>query len=334
MQPDNALSTTEVKSRIFEGNNASCVDDLSPISDKEEEKTSLSIMILTMNRKKEVLKTLQSCIECALPEKVEFVIVDNASQDGTKEAVDCFFKSNLFHYQYHYLSENVGSAGGRNEGFRRAKGRYVYFIEDDAYIDGPKQFFFEKMLNCLKENEDVFCVATPIFDVGLNGTRSVIASKDFYVSKYRKVFMFHGGSFLIDRQRAFDQENLFLGHQVKGVPELYPSLRHYFNNRYIVYMDDINIIHDPGENTRYYTKKNIIRHYVHATQVKLIFYPLVVYPFVYFFFFLRIIKHLSFGALGETLQQFSLTFRNSQKETTSFRLFLKMVKEFGVVPTL
>lgn len=293
----------------------------------------LSIMILTRNRKKEILRTLQSCVECSLPEKVEFVIVDNASEDGTKEVVDRFFKSNVFAYQYHYLSENVGVAAGRNMGFRNAKGRYVYFIDDDAYVDGPKQEFFSKMIDFLVENETVFCVTTSIYDTKLKSIRWVISSKESSLSKYKKVLVFHGGSFLVDKQRGFDRENLFLGHEFIGSEELYPALRNYFNQRYIVEMNDVNIIHDPNVNSSFDKKKRIILGYVHATHVKLIFYPFVAYPIVYLMFCLRILKHLGIWQLFGAWKQLSLRNREIKKETISFRVFWKFVREFGFLPT-
>lgn len=329
MQLNNALPIADDELRTLIVNNPSCINSRSLTSSKEAQKTILSIMILTMNRKNELLRTIQSCTECVLPELVEFVIVDNASQDGTKEAIERVFQENLFEYHYYYLSENVGSAAGRNEGYKNAKGRYVYFIEDDAYIDGPKQNFFTKMINFLDENEDVFCVTTSIFDTALNCNRSIIASKNRYINKYDKALMFHGGSFMVDRQRGFDREELFLGHQMRGMPELYPSLKSYFSDRFIVEMKDLNVIHDPVESTRYYSKISIIRHYVHATHVKLIFYPLVSYPLVYLMFYLRILKHLGYKAVIEAGRQLSLVKKYNQKETVSFTKFLKLVREFG-----
>jgi len=286
-------------------------------------KLTLSIMILTMNRKNEVLRTIRSCIGCSLPEKIEFVIVDNASKDGTQEAVDRFFQTNPFEYQYCYLPENVGSAAGRNKGLQMTRGKYVYFIEDDAYIDGPKQNFFEQMIRFLEENEEVFCITTSIYDTALKGNRAVLPAKASYANKYKKAFMFHGGSFLIDKQRGFSQEQLFLDHQVRGVPELYPSLKSYFNDRYIVEMNDLNIIHDPVESTRYYTSKSILRHYVHAAQVKLIFYPLITYPLIYLMFCLRIIRHLGMKTVIEALRQLSLVNKIHQKETVSIARFAR-----------
>ena len=293
----------------------------------------LSIMIVTRNRRDELLRALQSCIECFLPDRTEFVIVDNASQDGTKDAVERFFQKHSIEDQYRYLSENVGPAGGRNEGLRRAKGRYIYFMDDDAHIDSREPYFFEKMINFLKENEDVFCVTTIVFDTKINEARPTIESNNYFLNKYRKVFMFHGCSFFVDKQRLFNQNGLFLNHQFWGMEELYPSLKSYFNNRFIIEMKDINVIHESSTNTRFDRGTEIILHYTGAVHVKLTFYPLVAYPLVYFMFCLRIVRHLGFRALPRSFMELAGRNTNLTKETMPFLMLMKLVKDFGFIAT-
>ena len=53
----------------------------------------ISVMIITYNRKREILRALESCV-CNKIEEMEFVIVDNNSSDGTQEAVEKFFCEN------------------------------------------------------------------------------------------------------------------------------------------------------------------------------------------------------------------------------------------------
>ena len=58
-------------------------------------------MIITYNRKREILRALESCV-CNKIEEMEFVIVDNNSSDGTQEAVEKFFGENNIKYKYYY----------------------------------------------------------------------------------------------------------------------------------------------------------------------------------------------------------------------------------------
>ena len=57
----------------------------------------LSIVVITMNRANQLKDALQSCVNSKLPEDTEFVIVDNASSDNTREIVKNFLKKIVIH---------------------------------------------------------------------------------------------------------------------------------------------------------------------------------------------------------------------------------------------
>jgi len=99
----------------------------------------LSIAIITFNRKTELLRAIDSCIDNRI-EDMEFVIVDNHSTDGTKEEVERYFHEKKSKYQYIYMNKNLGVAGGRNKAMEMANGEYVFFLDDDAIIE-TEQFF-------------------------------------------------------------------------------------------------------------------------------------------------------------------------------------------------
>ncbi len=76
-----------------------------------------------------VLACLGSGVEHAAPVKAEVVLVDNASRDGTAEAVaEAFPKAEVVS-----LATNVGVAA-RNAGLRRARGRLRMFLDSDARL--------------------------------------------------------------------------------------------------------------------------------------------------------------------------------------------------------
>ena len=237
----------DVKSRNLENGLLLDVSEESSSTDSVAQNTKLSIIFLTRNRKEELSRALQSCIECSLPEHTEFIVIDNGSTDGTQDIIAQFFTKNGIKCFYYYLTDNIGVSAGRNLGFSRACGRYVYFLDDDAYIDGPKDIFFEKMINTLSGNDKIFSITTSIFDTELNSLRPPTATKKNYPNILKnKVLFFHGGSCMIDKQRLVDPNQLFLAQQFRGMPELYASLKNYFNGRYVIEMKDIQIIHSPS----------------------------------------------------------------------------------------
>ena len=93
----------------------------------------LSYVIVTRNRRNALIQTLARLEETTqLPTRSwEVIVVDNASDDGSPEAVAREFRD----ARIIRLAENEGMPG-RNHGFRKAKGRYVCLIDDDSYPVG------------------------------------------------------------------------------------------------------------------------------------------------------------------------------------------------------
>ena len=327
-----AYQLIDVKSKNLENGLLPDASEESSSTDSVTQNTKLSIIILTRNRKEELSRALQSCIECSLPTHTEFIVIDNGSTDGTQDNVAQFFTKNGIKCFYYYLTDNIGVSAGRNFGFSRACGRYVYFLDDDAYIDGPKGTFFEEMINTLSGNDNVFCVTTSIFDTELNSLRPPTATKRNYPDILRnKVLFFHGGSCLIDKQRLIDHKKLFLTQQFRGMPELYASLKNYFNGKFVIEMKDIQIIHSPSSRTRPSWRDETIYHYTGSVHVKLIFYPAIFYPLVYILFCLRIIKHIGFKGILQSFRKLSQLNRNLVRETVPMDKFISFVRDFGFI---
>ena len=94
---------------------------------------TVSIAIFTRNRKEELLKALASCF-AQDHRPLEVLVFDDASTDGTEEAVRAAFPDVRFFRE----ERNRGIAALRNRGFQEAKGEFVFSIDDDAYYTDPK----------------------------------------------------------------------------------------------------------------------------------------------------------------------------------------------------
>jgi len=88
--------------------------------------TRVSVVILTYNRKSEVLQALAKAHE--LSEAAPVYLVDNGSRDGTADAVRTRFP------RVHIvrLAQNLGAAG-RNYGVQSVSTPYVAFADDDTW---------------------------------------------------------------------------------------------------------------------------------------------------------------------------------------------------------
>jgi GT2 family glycosyltransferase len=87
---------------------------------------TVSLVVLTFNRRGELLRTLSRLAE--LDTGVPIVVVDNASTDGTAQAVASLYPRT----RIVRLPRNIGAAG-RNAGLRVCTTPYVAFCDDDTW---------------------------------------------------------------------------------------------------------------------------------------------------------------------------------------------------------
>ena len=90
----------------------------------------ISAVVCTHNRAAYVRKALQSLVDQSLPlELHEIIVVDNASQDDTKQVISEFSNAANLRYLYEPV---IGLSRARNTGWRNAQGTYVAYLDDDA----------------------------------------------------------------------------------------------------------------------------------------------------------------------------------------------------------
>lgn len=89
----------------------------------------VTIIVIASDVREEVLACLRSVAEHAGPVQAETILVDNASRDGTTEAVAAEFPDTAIIR----LDRNHGLAA-RNFGLRAARGRTRMFLDSDALL--------------------------------------------------------------------------------------------------------------------------------------------------------------------------------------------------------
>jgi len=104
---------------------------------EEQRKFEFSVILATRNRAAILMDVLSAlCEQIRAEVDVELVIIDNASTDNTKAAVELFIRSCPIPEQVRYLYEDrVGLSAARNAGARLARGRYLIFLDDDVYLE-------------------------------------------------------------------------------------------------------------------------------------------------------------------------------------------------------
>lgn len=118
----------------------------------------LSIIIPVYN----VENYLEKCVESVLSNRIlsEIILVDDGSTDLSSNICDSladkYQRVSVLH------KANGGLSSARNYGLKKAKGRYVAFVDSDDWLE---QGAYDKLFNCVKEDIDIlkfsYCLDCP-----------------------------------------------------------------------------------------------------------------------------------------------------------------------------
>ena len=110
----------------------------------------ISIIVPTYNRKVMLQRLLESFgkLRCHFP--LEFIIVDDCSDDGTRAIVEAWKSTIGFaDVKYHSLSSRSGPARARNAGISLSTGNIIAFTDDDCVVDPAwLDHLYELLISC------------------------------------------------------------------------------------------------------------------------------------------------------------------------------------------
>ncbi|MFZ4619185.1 MAG: glycosyltransferase family 2 protein [Bacteroidota bacterium] len=190
----------------------------------------VTVCILAFNRKNDVDNTLSKVFEQNY-RSIEVILVDNASSDGTGDMVREKYPMVILME----LKENIGIAGW-NEGLKKASGKYVLILDDNAY---PHE---DAVTNAVKIFESdpshrIAMVAFNIFDLRteqlwdsrwLPGNRKLAGTMPIFVAC----------AFMVDRSKV-DVTSLMPPHYFLYQNELVIAAKIHNNGHVIHYSPDI-----------------------------------------------------------------------------------------------
>jgi len=105
----------------------------------------VSVIIPTYNREKLLVTAINSVLNQTFKD-FEILVIDDASTDNTKEVIDNFKNERISYYK---LDKNSGQCVARNYGIKRARGKYIAFLDsDDRWL--PEKL--EKQINIFKNS--------------------------------------------------------------------------------------------------------------------------------------------------------------------------------------
>ena len=291
----------------------------------------LTIALITMNRAEQLRSAVTSCVAAELPEKTQFVIVDNGSTDGTEQVVAELKNEIGYDLIYHKEPVNLGAGLGRNICFDLSEGEYIFFLDDDAEISAEcRTMFFTKALSYLDRNLNVASLTTEIVDK-VFGDRYVATSKTVVIDSLPSAYSFHEGTVFFRKSAFFSPlyMNIAYGGEHLSVSS-FARDRGFYN----VYDRSIYIDHNPIVNK--WNGKNKERMNVQCISniymIKKVCYPRIFAPLLYMAFRQRLKNH---GVRSrELLDEFKAKRKKFYGDTKVKRIkigtVIRSYKEFGL----
>jgi GT2 family glycosyltransferase len=158
----------------------------------------LSIIIVSYNTRELLLECLRSIRASAYRSEPEVIVVDNASQDGTAEAVRSHFPERLLIAN----SENAGFSRANNLGIEQALGRYLLLLNPDTVLEPD---VLEKMTDYMDVHRDAGMVSCKL--VTADGSLDLACRRSF-PSLWDGLCRASGLSKLFPKSRLFARYNL------------------------------------------------------------------------------------------------------------------------------
>lgn len=173
-----------------------------------KEDNLVSAIIITHNRKKLVNKAIKS-VKKQSYSSIECIVVDDASDDGTKELLEEKAQKEGFRYIYIHKNESKGGNHARNVGILASKGNYIAFLDDDDEWFTEKIALQVEYLNAHPEIGIVHCAK--IFEYNYNEKKeqelSSLPEGDFKEKVWSRVPF--TTSCILVRREMFDKVGMF-----------------------------------------------------------------------------------------------------------------------------
>lgn len=122
------------------------------ISIESQEQPSVSVIIPTHNRLKMLKEALGSVFQQDFEGKIEVIVVDDNSQDGTPEILAKDYPE----IKLISIPENVGAYRARNQGLANAQGNYIAFLDSD---DLWEVNYLKSQISAFKDREKCFAIS-------------------------------------------------------------------------------------------------------------------------------------------------------------------------------
>lgn len=283
----------------------------------------LSIIIVNYNVKEFLLNLLDSLYKALENYESEIIVVDNASDDGSAEAV----RSRFPNVSLIANKNNVGFGAANNQALEIAKGKYIVLINPDTIV---KEDTFTKLIDFLEKNPQAGMVSCKVLNP--DGTLQLACRRSF-PGPWTSFTKITGLSKLFPKSKLFAKYNLtYLDenetYEVDAISGSFMMMRREvyektkgFDPQFFMYGEDLDLCYrtqQEGYKVFYVHTTEIIHYKGESTKRSSIDETKVFYDAMYLF----VRKHFSSFYIVELILQSAIFFRKLFAFSNLYRLVL------------
>ncbi len=222
----------------------------------------LSIIIAAYNVESFIEKCILSCYDKDLYENIEILMVDDGSTDQTLKKVQSLKESvkNLNIIQ----QKNQGLGASRNIGVQNAKGKYVWMIDGDDYIESGT---LRIVLENIKENLDLYCINYNVSNEGgkvlykaypEDYINTILSGADYYDLNYEKNYTWQ---YIFSKNLFLENKIVFKERINMQDSEILPKILYHVQTvkyldligyNYVQYQNSFTNTQDAGKRYKYF----------------------------------------------------------------------------------
>ena len=153
----------------------------------------LSIIIVNFNVKFFLEQCLHSVQNAVLTIEAEIIVIDNNSNDGSKE----FFIDKFPKVQFVWNNDNIGFSKANNIGLDQAKGKFILFLNPDTIV---AEDCFKKCLTFFEMHQNIGALGVRMID---GGGKFLKESKRGFPSLFPSVFKLFALAAIFPNSKVF-----------------------------------------------------------------------------------------------------------------------------------
>jgi GT2 family glycosyltransferase len=270
----------------------------------------ISIIIVNYNVKEFLLNSLESVFKAAQGLEIEVIVVDNASEDGSVEALQKNYPKVILIRN----EENLGFGKANNIGLKKANGKYILLLNPDTIV---REDTFVKMIAFFESHRDAGMAGCKVLNP--DGTLQLACRRSF-PGPWTSFTKVAGLSSLFPKSKLFAKYNLtYLDenqtYEVDSISGSFMMFRKEvyekvggFDDRFFMYGEDLDLcyrVRKAGYKVYYFHETEIIHYKGESTKRSSLDETKIFYDAMKLF----VKKHFSSSFLIEFILKFAISIR-------------------------